>query len=908
MARNTRNYWWQRPLAPSARRSLGLRVECLEQRELLDAGGAAVINSSDLGPAGRLVTGYYYDLLGREPQVAEVASWTNSAGANLNNAGVAQAFIGSAEYKTKLLRSDYQTFLGRDADPAGLASWLQKMQAGMTEQQILAAFVSSAEYFADHGGNGSAYIAGLYEDVLGRAADQPGLAYWTKQLETGLSRSVIANAFVHSGEGLTRQVVDAYQTILGRPADGAGLNYWVSALKAGRSLEQVQVGLASSVEYFTQQLSIDLPAAGVPERHAQASTSSGPWDTHFTIPPGSGNGVVDTGSGSSQSGIQNGIRADARGPKVSTFASSPQNIQVSHGKSVDFSEISLGVNPTNPLNLVVGTAVIIPGSTTSPLATYYSMDGGNTWHYVPIDAPLDGLTDRFAYRADAEVRFDATGRVYVAYVAASMGQFVLGGKNVVVVAHSTDGGKTYSVSDAVSEPVSTTSAFDDKEILATGRDPVNPSQQDVYVSWVRIGQDSNGFPVSTVMIAGSTDGGVTWSKPTQVNQLPHVLNQYASPSVGPNGEINLSFYDLETGEIVFATSPTFSNGTFNFGPNTTVTFVNDNFNKFSIPGQPNRGIGVIPKMVTDTSNGPFRGRIYIAYTDIPDNSTAPNFDVWVVSSSDHGQTWSTPTRINDDTGIESQFNVDIAVDPTTGGLTAEWRDARNDIFNARVNVFTATSSDGGVTFSPNVQVSNHFSIFSNSADPNEFLEYDGIAAYGGKAYYAWSDNSNDPNSNLAIFFQSLSTGLPPISSTSGSGTAKPPRVQLPPDMFDPNNTSDQATQFGILNAGSTTYANLSIGDKPPSFLPDNDWYEWTAGQSGTFTASITYSSFDGGDLHLRVFTLDSQNHLIQLGSSRMIGVTSQSVSVPVTAGEPLLVWIYGFNHSEATYQMTISLG
>ncbi len=69
MARNTRNDWWQRPLVPSSRRSarksLGLRVECLEQRELLDAGGAAIINSSDLGPAGRLVTGYYYDLLGR---------------------------------------------------------------------------------------------------------------------------------------------------------------------------------------------------------------------------------------------------------------------------------------------------------------------------------------------------------------------------------------------------------------------------------------------------------------------------------------------------------------------------------------------------------------------------------------------------------------------------------------------------------------------------------------------------------------------------------------------------------------------------------------------------------------------------------------------------------------------------
>jgi hypothetical protein len=535
------------------------------------------------------------------------------------------------------------------------------------------------------------------------------------------------------------------------------------------------------------------------------------------------------------------------------------------------------------------------------------MDGGNSWHYVPIDATVDLLTDRFAFRSDAEVRFDAAGRVYVAYVADSQGT-VVGSDSLVLVAHSTDGGKTYTI--ATADKGSITTALVDKEVLATGRDPVNPSQQNVYVSWSSLSVDSNGLQSATILIAGSTDGGVTWSKPTRVSQVPHFLSQFSNPSVGPNGEININFYDLETSEIVFATSPTFSNGIFNFGPNITVTFLNDNSavgpggrKGTPIPAQPNRGIIPDPKLVTDTSNGPFRGRIYIAYTDVPDNGTAPNFDVWLLSSSDHGQTWTTPKRINDDTTTTSQFNVDIAVDPTTGGVTAEWRDARADIFNARVNIFTATSADGGVTFSPNVQVSDKFSVDSNTTDPNEYLEYDGIAAFGGTAYYAWSDNSNNPNGNLAIFFDSLATGLQPTTTTT-----KPARVRLAPDMFDPNNSSDQATDFGILAAGTTTYANLSIADKPPNFLPDNDWYQWIADQNGTFMVSIAYKSFDGGDLHLRVFTLDSQNHLIQLGSSRMIGVTSQSVQVSVTAGEPLLVWVYGFNHSEATFQMTVTLG
>jgi hypothetical protein len=88
---------------------------------------------------------------------------------------------------------------------------------------------------------------------------------------------------------------------------------------------------------------------------------------------------------------------------------------------------------------------------------------------------------------------------------------------------------------------------------------------------------------------------------------------------------------------------------------------------------------------------------------------------------------------------------------------------------------------------------------------------------------------------------------------------------------------------------------------------DYNWWRWQAGQNGTFTVQITYQSFDGGDLNLRVFTLDSQNHLVQLGSSRNTGVTSQAVAVRVRAGAPLLAWVYGFKHSQARYQMTFSL-
>jgi len=211
--------------------------------------------------------------------------------------------------------------------------------------------------------------------------------------------------------------------------------------------------------------------------------------------------------------------------------------------------------------------------------------------------------------------------------------------------------------------------------------------------------------------------------------------------------------------------------------------------------------------------------------------------------------------------------------------------------------------DGGATYSPNAKISNKPSDDSANSQMrvfNNYGEYDGLGVYKGIAYYAWSDNSADPNGNKAIFFASMATGCTPIGGGGGGGGG-----QLPNDRFELNDTSNTATQFGVL-AGSQAFANLTINHHPGTGLPDFDWYQWTAGKSGTFTAHIDYQSTHGGDLHMRIYTLVN-GMLEQLGSSRNIGVTSQQVSVKVGAGEPLLAWIYGFNHEDGTYTLTDSL-
>jgi uncharacterized repeat protein (TIGR01451 family) len=95
----------------------------------------------------------------------------------------------------------------------------------------------------------TSFVNGLYHDVLGRVADQPGLDGWVMALEGGASRAAVAAAFWNSLEHREIEVEQLYETLLYRPADPAGLAGWTSALMSGASEQDVEIGFLSSPEY-----------------------------------------------------------------------------------------------------------------------------------------------------------------------------------------------------------------------------------------------------------------------------------------------------------------------------------------------------------------------------------------------------------------------------------------------------------------------------------------------------------------------------------------------------------------------------------------------------------------------------------------------------------------------------------
>ena len=87
---------------------------------------------------------------------------------------------------------------------------------------------------------------------------------------------------------------------------------------------------------------------------------------------------------------------------------------------------------------------------------------------------------------------------------------------------------------------------------------------------------------------------------------------------------------------------------------------------------------------------------------------------------------------------------------------------------------------------------------------------------------------------------------------------------------------------------------------------DQDWYQLSPTQAGTLTVSANNIA-SGGDLWLRLFKVNSNGTLSQLGSSTLSGVTTQQASVSVNAGDQIDAWVFGYNFALGFYNLSLSL-
>ena len=319
-----------------------------------------------------------------------------------------------------------------------------------------------------------------------------------------------------------------------------------------------------------------------------------------------------------------------------------------------------------------------------------------------------------------------------------------------------------------------------------------------------------------------------------------------------------------------------------------------NVGGFAFPlAQPDRAVDAEAEVAYDRSGGFFNGRLYLVYTDRP-STASQSFDIFLRHSDDNGATWSNPVRVTDDTTGFSKFLPRIAVDQTTGDIAISWYDCRNDngmgapgdldgVPNDEPEYFCTFSYDGGDSFEPNIQVATSASsaIFDSNSG-NDFGDYTGLAFFGGEAYPTWADNSLTLPNN------------PDAPNSLDVATARVDAALNPPeDQFEPNETTNTATNFGTLS-GSQHLANLTIS-RHANGLYDYDVYRWTMASAGTFTATETEEISRGG-LELHVFKLVGKT-LVDEGDVTNRLPLVKTVSVAVKAGDVLFVQVKGRNYA-----------
>lgn len=207
--------------------------------------------TQDLPLSATFIHRLYNDVLNREPDQAGGAYWAALIESHVYTpTEVASIFVNSEEHRRIMIQEVYQSILHRTADQGGMNGWLAFLNAGHSIEEMKSGFYGSVEYLNNHGGTTAGVIAAYYREILGREGDASGLQSWTRLVNSGVERKIVAYAIMSTSlEGATHLVQQCYRNYLIRDADTAGLNFWVQQVRRGTSSVNIMIGFLGSVEY-----------------------------------------------------------------------------------------------------------------------------------------------------------------------------------------------------------------------------------------------------------------------------------------------------------------------------------------------------------------------------------------------------------------------------------------------------------------------------------------------------------------------------------------------------------------------------------------------------------------------------------------------------------------------------------
>ena len=155
-------------------------------------------------------------------------------------------------------------------------------------------------------------------------------------------------------------------------------------------------------------------------------------------------------------------------------------------------------------------------------------------------------------------------------------------------------------------------------------------------------------------------------------------------------------------------------------------------------------------------------------------------DVMVVRSTDGGQSFSAPTRINDDSVNPAKWHWFGALSVAPNGrIDVVWLDSRNAANNTDSQLFYSYSADGGNTWSPNVAVSQSFNPFLGYPNQNKMGDYITIVSDNGGGNVAYCATFNQEEDIYYVRVTPLSGGPTPTPTVTPTVTPTPTSTPIP---------------------------------------------------------------------------------------------------------------------------------